>query len=100
MTPTENEDELMERMQRVATKPRKAATRARKTSRTAARSAARTATRRATAVATAAATDAVSRLGSSSWEQRMTTLVEWGRWELTSVPVQRWNMFKTLVRGR
>ena len=93
MTPIESETDLMERMQRVAGRPRKSAIRGAKRQTQPARR------RRDLNHVRAAASEASVTMAEAA-QTRLATLIEWGRWELTSVPQQRWNMLKTLVKGR
>jgi hypothetical protein len=82
MSRTSRSADLRERMQRVATKPRKTDT------------APAPRQRRGRPVA-------MRRVRSTTTPQsRVRTLAAWASWELTSVPQRRWNWFMAIIRGR
>jgi hypothetical protein len=85
--------DLRERMQRVATKPRKPDTAP------APRQARHR--RRPVALTRPSSAAAVRRAPSTTTAQsRARTLAAWASWELTSVPARRWNWLIATIRGR
>ena len=88
MSRTPRAADLRERMQRVATKPRKPET----------APAPRQARHRRRPVAV---TRPSRRAASTTTPRsRARTLVAWASWELTSVPARRWNWLMAIIRGR
>jgi hypothetical protein len=99
MTETASADELRERMQRIATKPRKQPTvvQAKRRLRTAAQPRQRVPT---VARPVTARQDARAVTQRQTRRSRWETLVAWGRWELTAVPVDRAQWLIAVVRGK
>jgi hypothetical protein len=93
MSQTPRAADLRERMQRVATKPRKPE------NAPALRPARHR--RRPVAVTRPSRVGAARRAPSTTTPQsRARTLVAWASWELTSVPSRRWNWLMAIIRGR
>ena len=93
MSRTPRAADLRERMQRVATKPRKPETAS--TQRQARHR------RRPVAVTRRSGVATVRRAPSTTTpHSRARTLAAWASWELTSVPARRWNWLMAIIRGR
>ncbi|HWW09014.1 MAG TPA: hypothetical protein VNY76_02100 [Candidatus Acidoferrales bacterium] len=88
MSRTSRSADLRERMQRVATKPRKPDT------------APAPRQRRGRPVAMRRVRSTTTPQSTSRPQSRARTLAAWASWELTSVPQRRWNWFMDIVRGR
>ena len=88
MSRTLRSADLRERMQRVATKPRKPEI----------TPAQRQGRRRPVAMRRIRSTTRPQ--STPTAQSRVRTLAAWASWELTSVPQRRWNWFMAIIRGR
>jgi len=88
MSRTSRSADLRERMQRVATKPRKTDP------------APAPRQRRGRPVAMRRVRSTTAPQSTLTPQSRARTLAAWASWELTSVPQRRWNWFMAIIRGR
>ena len=100
MSPVESETDLRQRMQRIATKPRRKPAAKLKMVGTDGELPVETEDESVSPRSPYRKPAGTMRRAAPIPQSRILTLMEWGRWELTAVPVHRWNLLKTLLRGR